>query len=405
MSDSGGARATGAARKKSPGARPASSSMRDGVTERVDKDDNVVEVASEKEDATPAGKPESDSDNATVRIRTSAADQPWKSQSSKDGEKPADRQSGPETAPFAKPAVATPSAAAPADRSGKAGGPTGAKPAVNESAASGPGSGSGFGKSGSGAGKPKPGGDKPFGGDKPIGGGKPDVNTGPRGGARGPVTSGSATPPGSESAGPTATFPRPTYSSGDGSRPGTSPVTGASSPAPPVSASPIVPSPVTPAQDAPARGSAFGLAERPEATSGTAKGKAKKADAKGPRKAHLVLRRIEPWSAMKFSFVISIVCFVILFVAVAILYGVLSGIGVFSSITDAVTQLTTGDSKTASTLDISSWFAPGRILGYAGLLGAINVVLITALCTLGAVIYNVCAEFVGGVEVTFSEAE
>ncbi|GAA4591632.1 hypothetical protein GCM10023194_51410 [Planotetraspora phitsanulokensis] len=395
MSDSGGARATGAARKKSPGARPASSSMRDGVTERVDKDANVVEVASEKEDATPAGKPESDSDNATVRIRTSAADQPWKKQSSKDGEKPADRQSGSDqTAPFAKPSAATPSAASPAERSGTAGGSTGAKPVKNEAAASGPGSGSGIGKS-------KPGGDKPLGGDKPFGG-KPDAGSAPRGGARGP---GASVPPVTDS--PTSAFPRPTPSPGDGSRPGAAPAAGSSSSTPPRSAaSPIAPAAAASAQDAPARGSAFSIGERPkDAPSGLPKGKGKKGDAKGPRKAHLVLRRIEPWSAMKFSFVISIVCFVILFVAVAILYGVLSGIGVFSSITDAVTQLTTGDTKTASTLDISSWFAPGRILGYAGLLGAINVVLITALSTLGAVIYNVCAEFVGGIEVTFSEAE
>ncbi|GAA4569446.1 DUF3566 domain-containing protein [Planotetraspora kaengkrachanensis] len=395
MSDSGGARATGAARKKSPGARPASSSMRDGVTERVDKDANVVEVASEKEDVTPAGKSESDSDNATVRIRTSAADQPWKKQSSKDGEKPAaDRQPAPDqTAPFAKPSLATPSAASPAERGGPAGGSTGAKPVKNESATPGASSGPG-----SGIGKSRPGGDKPF-------GGKPDSGAAPKGGAPG---SGASMPPAtSASSGPTASFPRPTPSPGDGSRPGVTPAAGAPSPPPPVSAaSPVAPAAAGPAQDASLRGSAFGMAERPkDASIVTPKGKGKKSDAKGPRKAHLVLRRIEPWSAMKFSFVISIVCFVILFVAVAILYGVLSGIGVFSSITDAVTQLTTGDTKTASTLDISSWFAPGRILGYAGLLGAINVVLITALSTLGAVIYNVCAEFVGGIEVTFSEAE
>jgi hypothetical protein len=135
-------------------------------------------------------------------------------------------------------------------------------------------------------------------------------------------------------------------------------------------------------------------------------GKNKKNTARAPRKAHLVLRRVEPWSAMKFSFVVSLVCFVVLFVAVAVLYGVLSGLGVFSSITDAVTQLTTGDAgKGTPTIDISSWFDPVRILGYAALLGAVNVVLITALSTLGAVIYNVSAGLVGGVEVTFSEAE
>ncbi|MEU7000378.1 DUF3566 domain-containing protein [Nonomuraea sp. NPDC046570] len=124
-----------------------------------------------------------------------------------------------------------------------------------------------------------------------------------------------------------------------------------------------------------------------------------------PRKAHLVLRRIEPWSAMKFSFVVSLVCFVVLFVAVAVLYGVLSALGVFESIVQTVNQLTQADGQNTSSFDVSSWFEPVRILGYTALIGAVNVVLITALSTLGAVIYNIASDLVGGVEVTFSEAE
>ncbi|MDP9847913.1 DUF3566 domain-containing protein [Streptosporangium lutulentum] len=124
-----------------------------------------------------------------------------------------------------------------------------------------------------------------------------------------------------------------------------------------------------------------------------------------PRKAHLVLRRVEPWSAMKFSFVVSLVCFVVLFIAVAVLYMVLSGLGVFENIIQTVNQLTTADGKSTSDVDIASWFEPVRILGYTALIGAVNVVLITAMSTLGAVIYNIASDLVGGVEVTFSEAE
>ncbi|MET8334919.1 DUF3566 domain-containing protein [Streptosporangium canum] len=126
---------------------------------------------------------------------------------------------------------------------------------------------------------------------------------------------------------------------------------------------------------------------------------------RAPRKAHLVLRRIEPWSAMKFSFVVSLVCFVVLFVAVAVLYMVLSGLGVFDNIIQTVNQLTTADGKSTSGVDVASWFEPVRILGYTALIGAVNVVLITALSTLGSVIYNIASDLVGGVEVTFSEAE
>lgn len=144
----------------------------------------------------------------------------------------------------------------------------------------------------------------------------------------------------------------------------------------------------------------------PPAVELSGKKKSSGGGARLPRKAHLVLRRIEPWSAMKFSFVVSLVCFVVLFVAVAVLYGVLSALGVFDSIVGLVNQLSQGEQgEGALQIDIASWFEPMRILGYTALIGAVNVVLITALATLGAVIYNVSSDLVGGVEVTFSEAE
>ena len=58
------------------------------------------------------------------------------------------------------------------------------------------------------------------------------------------------------------------------------------------------------------------------------------------RQAHLTVARVEPWSVMKFSFVVSLVAFVILFVAVSVLYGVLSGLGVFDSLQRVVTSVT-----------------------------------------------------------------
>ena len=50
----------------------------------------------------------------------------------------------------------------------------------------------------------------------------------------------------------------------------------------------------------------------------------------------LTLARVEPWSVMKFSFVASVVAFVILFVAVAVLYMILSSLGVFDSLQNTV---------------------------------------------------------------------
>jgi Transmembrane domain of unknown function (DUF3566) len=121
------------------------------------------------------------------------------------------------------------------------------------------------------------------------------------------------------------------------------------------------------------------------------------------RQAQLTLSRVEPWSVMKFSFVVSVVAFIILFVAVAVLYMVLSALGVFTSLQHTVSTITSSQGSAGT--NISNWFSASRILGYTGMLGALNIVLITAMSTIGAVIYNLIASTIGGVEVTLRETD
>jgi hypothetical protein len=121
------------------------------------------------------------------------------------------------------------------------------------------------------------------------------------------------------------------------------------------------------------------------------------------RKAQLSISRVEPWSVMKFSFMISLVGWVILFVAVAVMYFVLQKIGVFTSIEHTVGLVTS--TKVRAGDDASSWFSASRVLGYTMLVGAVNVILITALATIGAVLYNLVTVLAGGVEVTLKEAD
>ncbi len=124
------------------------------------------------------------------------------------------------------------------------------------------------------------------------------------------------------------------------------------------------------------------------------------------RKAHLTVSRVEPWSVMKFSFVVALVCFIILFVAVAVIYATLSMLGVFDELTSMINALLEGDGgEDELGLNPAAWFSPGRVLGYTGVIGALNVVLITALSTVGAMLYNLVSDLVGGVDVTLSEAE
>jgi hypothetical protein len=121
------------------------------------------------------------------------------------------------------------------------------------------------------------------------------------------------------------------------------------------------------------------------------------------RQAHLTVARVEPWSVMKFSFVVSLVAFVILFVAVSVLYGALAGLGVFDSLQRVVHDVTS--SQGSAGVNAKAWFSASRVLGYTALLGSLNIVLITAMSTIGAVVYNLTSRLVGGVEVTLKETE
>lgn len=142
----------------------------------------------------------------------------------------------------------------------------------------------------------------------------------------------------------------------------------------------------------------------PRVASGTATASSPEAAAVGgrrPRRARLVLRRIDPWSVAKLTFVISIALLVVFVVAVSALYAILDLLGVFDTVNETVQNLTSEESGSGGGLEIV--FSAGRVLGGATLLGGVYVVLVTALATLGALLYNVCADLAGGVEVTLTE--
>jgi hypothetical protein len=124
---------------------------------------------------------------------------------------------------------------------------------------------------------------------------------------------------------------------------------------------------------------------------------------RGPRRARLQLRHIDTWSALKISLVVSIALFFVWMIAVAVLYGVLGGLGVFDTLNDLIGQLSSSSGEAAgSGGDVIS----GKVvLGGAAVIGAVNIVLLTALCTVAAFVYNLCSDLVGGLEVTLAERE
>ncbi|WP_240489885.1 DUF3566 domain-containing protein [Actinomadura atramentaria] len=149
--------------------------------------------------------------------------------------------------------------------------------------------------------------------------------------------------------------------------------------------------------------SSASAASGPSAAGKPGSGPAGSTGGKPARKAQLQLARLEPWSVMKFSFMMSLVCFVVLLVAVVVLYMILAGLGVFDAIGSTINDVTKSDN--GGGVDAGGWFSFAKIFGYTVLIGALNVLLITALSTVGSVIYNLAADIVGGVEVTLKEAE
>jgi Transmembrane domain of unknown function (DUF3566) len=122
---------------------------------------------------------------------------------------------------------------------------------------------------------------------------------------------------------------------------------------------------------------------------------------KGPVRASMQIRRVDPWSALKVSLVLSVALFFVWMIAVAFLYLVLGGMGVWSKLNSNVGDLlTSAGGQTGGEL-VSS----GTIFGGAALIGLVNIVLLTAMGTVGAFIYNLTTDLVGGVEVTLADRD
>ncbi len=119
------------------------------------------------------------------------------------------------------------------------------------------------------------------------------------------------------------------------------------------------------------------------------------------RRAQLRLVQIDAWSVMKTSFLLSIALGIVLVVAVAIIMGVLGAAGVWDSINSIVKQAVGGDG--GNQFDIEQYVGTSRIIGVTMIVAVIDVILITAIATLGAFLYNLAAALLGGIEVTLAE--
>ncbi len=120
------------------------------------------------------------------------------------------------------------------------------------------------------------------------------------------------------------------------------------------------------------------------------------------RKARLRLSRLDPWSVMKSVFLFSIAFGVMFWVAIYMVWTIVETSGLFAAVNEVVTDLVSSPNDT-SPWRIEDYISMNKVLGIGALIAVVNVVLMTALGTIAAFLYNLSANVLGGLEVTLAE--
>ena len=117
-----------------------------------------------------------------------------------------------------------------------------------------------------------------------------------------------------------------------------------------------------------------------------------------PRRVDLAIARVDAWTVMKVSFLLSVALGIAMVIGTAVLWFMVDGMHVFSTIEEFLKTI--GAQKFPSLLD---YLRLPKVLSYATIVAVSNVVLLTATATLGAMLYNVIASLVGGIKVSLMD--
>jgi hypothetical protein len=104
---------------------------------------------------------------------------------------------------------------------------------------------------------------------------------------------------------------------------------------------------------------------------------------------------------MKTAFLLSIAFGIVTVVAVMMVWGVLGAAGLWDSINSTVQSVL--GSEGSADFDVQNYVGISRVLGFTMLVAVVDVILLTAIATLAAFLYNMAAALLGGIEVTLSE--
>ncbi|WP_245605649.1 DUF3566 domain-containing protein [Promicromonospora kroppenstedtii] len=119
----------------------------------------------------------------------------------------------------------------------------------------------------------------------------------------------------------------------------------------------------------------------------------------GPRRVRLALSRVDPWSVMKLAFLLAVAVAIMTVVATAVFWSVLNSLGVFTTVQTFVEDAVGPQSN----VNLTQFVEFPRVISLATLISICNIVLLTAIATIMAFLYNITAALVGGVHMTLTD--
>ena len=140
--------------------------------------------------------------------------------------------------------------------------------------------------------------------------------------------------------------------------------------------------------------------QRPSVPGQDAAGLVKPAPKAKVRRARLLVSKVEPWSVLKMAFLLSVALGIVTVVAAIVLWTVLDLTGIFDQVDSLLGTLAGSEGAGFELKKVASL---GQVASFATIIAVINVVLLTALSMLSAVLYNIAATLVGGVGVTLTD--
>lgn len=124
---------------------------------------------------------------------------------------------------------------------------------------------------------------------------------------------------------------------------------------------------------------------------------AKKTRKKAPAKqVRLKLVYVDFWSAVKFSFLVSVCLAIVGIVAAILVYVVLQTTGVFTKIDTLFTDIVGEDNS------LSKFISFPQVAFFSVIVGILNTIVGTVLGAIGALIYNLLVRVLGGFQLGFT---